>query len=399
MGAGGAGLHSGAAPVPSTGISARLLQFRLKAGRESPIETRHDGGLHVTGPLLVTGGAGFIGVNVVRRALAAGQRVVNLDLLTYAGNKDSLAGVMDDPRHVFVQGDIRDRALVARLLERHQPGAVLHLAAESHVDRSIEDAGAFLSTNVLGTHVLLDAALDHWRRLPEPRQAAFRFVHVSTDEVFGSLGPEGLFDETTRYDPRSPYAASKAASDHIARAYAHTHGLPVIVTNCTNNYGPYQFPEKLIPTLILSALEGRKLPIYGQGANVRDWLHVADHAEALLAVADKGRAGETYCLGGRAERTNLDVARAVCAALDRLAPRGDGKAHDSAISFVADRPGHDLRYAMDCAHVEAALGWRARMTFDEGIVATVRWYLDNRAWWQAIRARGFAGERLGLARA
>jgi dTDP-glucose 4,6-dehydratase len=353
----------------------------------------------VTGPLLVTGGAGFIGVNVVRRALQAGQRVVNLDLLTYAGNKDSLAGVMDDARHVFVHGDIRDRALVARLLERQQPVAVLHLAAESHVDRSIDDAGSFLSTNVLGTHVLLDAALDHWRRLPEVRRDAFKFVHVSTDEVFGSLGAAGLFDETTRYDPRSPYAASKAASDHIARAYWHTHGLPVMVTNCTNNYGPYQFPEKLIPTLILSALEGRSLPIYGKGANVRDWLFVEDHAAALLAVAAEGRAGETYCLGGRAERTNLDVARAVCAALDRLAPRGDGKPHDSAISFVADRPGHDLRYAMDCGRAEAALGWRARMPFEDGIVATVRWYLDNRAWWQAIRARGFAGERLGLARA
>ena len=353
----------------------------------------------MSGPLLVTGGAGFIGVNVVHRALATGLRVVNLDLLTYAGNKDSLGAALNDPRHVFAQGDIRDRALVSRLLERHQPAAVLHLAAESHVDRSIDDAGVFLQTNVLGTHVLLDAALDYWRRLSVERRDAFRFVHVSTDEVFGSLGSEGRFDEATRYDPRSPYAASKAASDHIARAYQHTHGLPVIVTNCTNNYGPYQFPEKLIPTLILAALEGRPLPIYGKGANVRDWLYVADHAEALLTVAAKGRAGATYCLGGRAERTNLDVARAACAALDRLAPRADGRPHDSAISFVADRPGHDLRYAMDCAHAEAELGWQPGMTFDEGIVATVRWYLEHPTWWQAIRARGFAGERLGRARA
>ena len=353
----------------------------------------------MTRPLLVTGGAGFIGVNLVRRCLASGLRVVNLDLLTYAGNRDSLSGVMDDPRHVFIQGDIRDRALVARLLERHQPGAVLHLAAESHVDRSIEDAGAFLSTNVLGTHALLDAALDHWRQLPDERRRAFRFVHVSTDEVFGSLGPEGLFDETTRYDPRSPYAASKAGSDHIARAYAHTHGLPVIVTNCTNNYGPYQFPEKLIPTLILSALEGRALPIYGKGENVRDWLHVEDHAAALLTVAEHGRPGETYCLGGRAERTNIEVARAVCAALDKLSPRADGKPHDAAIAFVADRPGHDLRYAMDCAKAERELGWRAEKRFEDGIAETVRWYLDHRDWWRAIRQRGFAGERLGLAKA
>ncbi|MCK6453703.1 MAG: dTDP-glucose 4,6-dehydratase [Alphaproteobacteria bacterium] len=353
----------------------------------------------MTRPLLVTGGAGFIGVNVVRRCLAAGIRVVNLDLLTYAGNRDSLAGVMDDPRHVFVQGDIRDRDLVARLLERHQPRAVLHLAAESHVDRSIDDAGAFLSTNVLGTHTLLEAALDHWRGLAEDRRHEFRFVHVSTDEVFGSLGSEGRFDETTRYDPRSPYAASKAGSDHIARAYRHTHGLPVIVTNCTNNYGPYQFPEKLIPTLILSALEGRKLPIYGRGENVRDWLYVEDHAAALVKVAADGRPGETYCLGGRAERTNLEVARVVSAALDRLSPRADGKPHAEAITCVPDRPGHDLRYAMDCAKAEAELGWRASMRFEDGIVATVGWYLDNRDWWQAIRRRGFAGERLGLARA
>ncbi len=353
----------------------------------------------MTRPLLVTGGAGFIGVNVVRRCIAEGIGVVNLDLLTYAGNRDSLAGVMDDPRHVFVEGDIRDRALVARLFERHQPRAVLHLAAESHVDRSIDDAGAFLSTNVLGTHALLEAALDHWRRLPDDRRREFRFVHVSTDEVFGSLGPEGRFDETTRYDPRSPYAASKAGSDHIARAYRHTHGLPVIVTNCTNNYGPYQFPEKLIPTLILSALEGRKLPIYGRGENVRDWLFVEEHAAALIKVAGAGLPGETYCLGGRAERTNLEVARAVCAALDRLAPRADGRPHEEAITYVPDRPGHDLRYAMDCAKAEAELGWRASMRFEDGIVATVRWYLDNRDWWQSIRRRGFAGERLGLTRA
>jgi dTDP-glucose 4,6-dehydratase len=351
----------------------------------------------MTAPLLVTGGAGFIGVNLVRRLVAAGEKVVNLDLLTYAGNRASLAGL--PASHSFVEGDIRDRALVAGLLARHRPRAILHLAAESHVDRSIDDASAFMTTNVLGTQVLLDAALEHWRGLDDAAKAGFRFVHVSTDEVFGSLGPTGLFDEQTRYDPRSPYAASKAASDHIARAYFHTHGLPVVVTNCTNNYGPYQFPEKLIPTLILSALEGRALPIYGKGANVRDWLNVEDHAAALEMVAARGEAGRTYCIGGKAEMNNLAVARAVCAALDRAHPRADGKAHDSAIAFVADRPGHDLRYAMDVRGIEAALGWKPRVAFAEGIAQTVDWYLANKPWWQAIRARGFAGQRLGLAKA
>ncbi len=351
----------------------------------------------MNGPLLITGGAGFIGANLVRRLVGAGERVVNLDLLTYAGNRDSLAGL--PAAHEFVQGDIRDRALVSALLAKHRPRAILHLAAESHVDRSIDDASAFMTTNVLGTQVLLDAALEHWRTLDDAGKRAFRFVHVSTDEVFGSLGPEGLFDEETRYDPRSPYAASKAASDHIARAYFHTHGLPVLVTNCTNNYGPYQFPEKLIPTLILSALEGKQLPIYGRGANVRDWLYVEDHAAALALVAAKGKAGRTYCIGGKAELTNLDVARAVCAALDRAAPRGDGKPHDSAIAFVADRPGHDLRYAMDVRGIERALGWSPKIGFAEGIARTVDWYLANKPWWQAIRARGFAGQRLGLAKA
>lgn len=349
-------------------------------------------------PLLVTGGAGFIGCNFVRRRLSAGDAVVNLDKLTYAGNRDSLAG-LPAGRHVFVEGDIRDRAAVENLLARHRPRAILHLAAESHVDRSIDDAVAFISTNVLGTHAMLDAALDYWRALPGPRQAAFRFVHVSTDEVFGSLGPKGKFDEAARYDPRSPYAASKAGADHIARAYAHTYGLPVIVTNCTNNYGPYQFPEKLIPTLILSAREGKKLPIYGRGENVRDWLYVEDHCAALERVLEAGRPGETYCVGGRAEKTNLETARAVCAALDRAAPRADKKKHDSAIEFVPDRPGHDLRYAMDAAKAERELGWRPATSFERGIERTVRWYLDNAAWWQAIRARGFIGERLGLERA
>jgi dTDP-glucose 4,6-dehydratase len=351
----------------------------------------------MNGPLLITGGAGFIGVNLVRRRLAAGDRVVNLDLLTYAGNRDSLASLANESRHVFVQGDIADRGLVGRLLDEHRPRAILHLAAESHVDRSIDDASAFMATNVLGTQKLLHAALAYWRGLGEAERRAFRFVHVSTDEVFGSLGPAGRFDETTRYDPRSPYAASKAGADHIARAYFHTYGLPVVVTNCTNNYGPYQFPEKLIPTLILSALEGRRLPIYGQGANVRDWLYVEDHAAALERVAAAGEPGRTYCIGGNAERTNLEVARAVCAALDRAAPRRDGKAHDSAIEFVPDRPGHDLRYAMDAGLIERELGWRPTVGFAEGIARTVAWYLEHRAWWQAIRARGFAGQRLGLA--
>jgi dTDP-glucose 4,6-dehydratase len=349
-------------------------------------------------PLLVTGGAGFIGANFVRRRVAAGDTVVDLDALTYAGNRDSLAG-LPEARHVFVRGDIADRGLVSALLDQRQPRAIVHLAAESHVDRSIEDASRFVATNVLGTHALLDAALDYWRALPEGRRGAFRFVHVSTDEVFGSLGRTGRFDEATRYDPRSPYAASKAGADHIARAYAHTYGLPVIVTNCTNNYGPYQFPEKLIPTLILAAREGKKLPIYGRGENVRDWLYVEDHCAGLERVLEAGKAGETYCLGGRAERTNLEVARAVCAALDCLSPRGDGKKHDSAIEFVPDRPGHDLRYAMDAAKAERELGWRPAVAFDDGIERTVRWYLENAPWWRAIRARGFAGQRLGLGRA
>jgi dTDP-glucose 4,6-dehydratase len=349
-------------------------------------------------PLLVTGGAGFIGANFVRRRVGAGDTVVNLDALTYAGNRDSLQGLPAD-RHVFVHGDIGDRALVKSLLQRHRPRAVLHLAAESHVDRSIDDPARFVAINVLGTHVLLDAALDYWRALSEERRRAFRFVHVSTDEVFGSLGKTGQFDEAARYDPRSPYAASKAGADHIARAYAHTYAMPVTVTNCTNNYGPYQFPEKLIPTLILAAREGRKLPIYGRGENVRDWLYVEDHCAGLERVLEAGRPGETYCLGGRAERTNLEVARAVCAALDRLAPRGDGRKHDSAVEFVPDRPGHDLRYAMNTAKAERELGWRPAVAFDQGIERTVRWYLDHAAWWQAIRARGFAGGRLGLGRA
>jgi dTDP-glucose 4,6-dehydratase len=357
-----------------------------------------DGRPHsMNGPLLVTGGAGFIGVNLVRRRLGAGDLVVNLDLLTYAGNRDSLAAYAKDPRHVFVQGDIGDRALVGRLLGEHRPRAILHLAAESHVDRSIDDASTFMATNVLGTQKLLDAALDYWRALDDADRRSFRFVHVSTDEVFGSLGPMGKFDENTRYDPRSPYAASKAGSDHIARAYFHTYGLPVVVTNCTNNYGPYQFPEKLVPTLILSALEGRSLPIYGKGANVRDWLYVEDHAAALERVVEAGEPGRTYCIGGNVERTNLEVARAVCAALDRAAPRADGRKHDSAITFVPDRPGHDLRYAMETALIARELGWRPTVDFEEGIARTVVWYLEHRGWWQAIRARGFAGGRLGLA--
>ncbi len=349
-------------------------------------------------PLLVTGGAGFIGCNFARRRVGAGDAVVNLDKLTYAGNRDSLGG-LPASRHVFVQGDIGDRPAVKNLLERHKPRAILHLAAESHVDRSIDNSAAFVATNVLGTQALLDAALDYWQKLSERRRKEFRFVHVSTDEVFGSLGTAGKFDEATRYDPRSPYAASKAGSDHIARAYAHTYGLPVIVTNCTNNYGPYQFPEKLIPTLILSAREGRTLPIYGRGENVRDWLYVEDHCAALERALEAGRPGETYCFGGRAEKSNLETARAVCDALDRLAPRADKKKHESAIDFVPDRPGHDLRYAMDIAKAERELGWRPTIAFADGIERTVRWYLDNAPWWRAISARGFAGRRLGLERA
>ena len=348
--------------------------------------------------ILVTGGAGFIGGCFVRQRLAdpGTARLVNLDKLTYAGNLDSLDGVRDDPRHVFVRGDIGDRALVARLLQEHRPSAVVNFAAETHVDRSIEGPRAFLETNVVGTFELLTAALAHWRGLEGPERDGFRFLHVSTDEVYGSLGPEGKFAETTPYDPHSPYSASKASSDHFVRAYRDTYGLPTLVTNCSNNYGPFQFPEKLIPLTILNALEGRKLPVYGDGRNVRDWLHVEDHARALRRVLDAGQPGETYNVGGNSERTNLQVVEAICRSVDALRPGLPHGPCRSLLTFVPDRPGHDRRYAIDTAKIERELGWRPEFAFEEGLEETVRWYLENPRWVGRVTSGGYRRERLGL---
>jgi len=345
---------------------------------------------------LVTGGAGFIGSALVRHLVRGGAwRVVNVDCLTYAGNLESLPGVLDHPRHVFARVDVRDGAALRSLFAEHRPNAVVHLAAESHVDRSIDGPGEFVSTNVLGTGTLLEVARAYWSALPTELSEAFRFVHVSTDEVFGSLGAEGRFDEETAYRPSSPYAASKAASDHLARAWAHTYGLPVIVTNCSNNYGPFQFPEKLIPLMITKALGGEPLPVYGQGANVRDWLYVEDHAAALERVLERGRPGETYCVGGNAERSNLELVQRLCALLDELAPDAAGP-HARRITFVADRPGHDLRYAIDSRKIRAELGWSPQHALEDGLRATVEWYLANRTWWERVRSGAYRGERLGL---
>ncbi|MHB8528230.1 MAG: dTDP-glucose 4,6-dehydratase [Caulobacteraceae bacterium] len=347
--------------------------------------------------ILVTGGAGFIGSALVRHLIAeTAYEVLNLDCLTYAGDPRSLAGVKDHPRYRFVKADVRDAGAVRKALGDFEPDVVTHLAAESHVDRSIDGPAAFVHTNVVGTFNLLAESVEYWRRLPDPRQGRFRFHHISTDEVFGSLD-EGRFTETTAYDPRSPYSASKAGADHLARAWGHTYGLPVIITNCSNNYGPYQFPEKLIPLMIIRALAGESLPVYGAGANVRDWLEVADHARALTAVFQSGAPGETYVIGGRCEKTNLEVVRKVCETLDRLRPRGDGRPYALQIAHVADRPGHDLRYAVDPAKLERELGWRAKETFESGLERTVAWYLDNEWWWRPILARRYSGERLGLA--
>ncbi|MDJ0390157.1 dTDP-glucose 4,6-dehydratase [Roseomonas sp. E05] len=348
--------------------------------------------------VLVTGGAGFIGSALVRRLVAEGRHtVLNLDKLTYAGTLTSLTTVADAPNYRFVQGDIADAALLARLFPEFDPDVVVHLAAESHVDRSIDGPGAFIQTNVVGTFTLLQAALGHWRGLPEPRKAGFRFHHVSTDEVYGSLGAEGLFTETTPYDPRSPYSASKAASDHLVSAWHHTYGLPTLITNCSNNYGPYHFPEKLIPLVTIKALQGEKLPVYGRGENVRDWLFVEDHARALQTVFERGTPGETYNVGGNAERQNIAVVRQICAVLDRLRPRSDGKSYAEQISFVTDRPGHDLRYAIDASKLRETLGWQPQETFESGLEKTIRWYLDNEGWWRPLLERSYGGERLGLA--
>ena len=347
--------------------------------------------------VIVTGGAGFIGSALVRQLIReTAATVVNLDRLTYAGNLDSVAEVTGDPRYVFARLDVCDHVGLARLFASHPPDAVVHLAAESHVDRSIDGPGAFVQTNVVGTYTLLEAARAHWERLDAERRASFRFVHVSTDEVFGSLGPNGAFCETSPYRPNSPYAASKAGADHLARAWHHTYGLPVIVTNCSNNYGPCQFPEKLIPLLILKALKGEPLPVYGRGDNVRDWLYVEDHAAALRLVLARGTPGETYAIGGSSERTNIVVAQTVCALLDELQPDSPHRPHARLITFVEDRPGHDLRYAIDCTKIEDALGWRPTESFESGLRSTVRWYLDNRGWWERVLSGAYRGERLGL---
>jgi dTDP-glucose 4,6-dehydratase len=331
--------------------------------------------------IFVTGGAGFIGSALVRQLMAETDwRVVNIDKLTYAGNLESLKTVADNPRHVFSHTDICDRAALDALFTQYRPDGVMHLAAESHVDRSIHGPGDFIQTNVVGTFTLLEAARGYWSGLDDDAKATFRFHHISTDEVFGSLGAEGQFSETTAYDPRSPYSASKASSDHLVRAWHHTYGLPVVVTNCSNNYGPYHFPEKLIPLMILNALAGKPLPIYGKGENVRDWLYVDDHARALRAVFERGQVGDTYCVGGNAERTNMQVVDALCALLDELAPRSDGQPYATQKTFVTDRPGHDLRYAIDAGKLRRDLGWQPTETFDSGLRKTVQWYLANQDW-------------------
>ncbi len=348
--------------------------------------------------ILVTGGAGFIGSAVVRRALSqTAHNVLVFDKLTYAGNLASLEPVSRSPNYRFVRADICDAKAVQRTLREFRPDIVMHLAAESHVDRSIDGPGAFIETNLVGTYTMLQAALDYWRSLPESERASFRFHHISTDEVFGSLGSEGHFREDTPYAPNSPYSASKAGSDHLARAWRHTYGLPVLITNCSNNYGPYHFPEKLIPLMVLNALEGKPLPVYGRGENVRDWLFVDDHAEALLLVAQQGVPGECYNIGGRSERRNIDVVEAICDLVDEFAPAADGRRRRELIAFVEDRPGHDLRYAIDSSKIERELGWRARATFETGLRKTVQWYLANRPWWEAIRSGAYRGERLGVA--
>ena len=344
--------------------------------------------------ILVTGGAGFIGSALVRRLLAdTDARVVVLDALTYAGHRASLSEPLADPRCVLVEGDITDAALVERVFDDHEPAAVLHLAAETHVDRSIDGPLAFVRTNVMGTAVLLERSRAYVRERPMAERAAFRFVHVSTDEVFGSLGAEGRFDEATPYDPRSPYSASKAGSDHLARSYFHTFGLPVIVTNCSNNYGPRQYPEKLIPTVVLKALRGQPIPVYGTGENVRDWLHVDDHARGLICALGAGAPGETYVFGGDNERTNLDLVRRICDALDLVAPATEP--HREKIAFVTDRPGHDLRYAVDASKAKRELGWAPAVRFAEGLEATVRWYVENPAWVEAVLADRYDLERQG----
>jgi dTDP-glucose 4,6-dehydratase len=346
--------------------------------------------------VLVTGGAGFIGSAVCRLFVSElGEAVLNVDKLTYAANLASLKPIENHPHYSFHRADIADRAALAGLLGTFAPEAILHLAAESHVDRSIDGPGEFIKTNIEGTYVLLEAALEYWRSLPAKRARRFRFHHVSTDEVFGSLGPDGEFSEESRYQPNSPYAASKAAADHLVRAWHETFGLPTMMSNCSNNYGPYHFPEKLIPLAILKALAGEKVPVYGAGDNIRDWLYVDDHARALHAVLTGGRPGESYNIGGDGERTNLDVVTAICELLDELVPGSPFRPHACLISFVEDRPGHDRRYAMDATKIRRELGWQPRESFETGLRKTVRWYLDNRWWWEPIWSERYRGDRLG----
>jgi len=344
--------------------------------------------------VLVTGGAGFIGSAVCRRLVGAGVDVLNLDALTYAGNLASLAKIDNAPNYRFAEANICDRRAVAEAFESFAPDHVIHLAAESHVDRSITGSDAFVQTNVVGTFTMLEAARAFWTQLSAAKKGAFRFLHVSTDEVYGSLGDDGFFKETTPYDPSSPYSASKAASDHLVSAWARTYNFPAVISNCSNNYGPYHFPEKLIPLIILNAVHGKPLPVYGAGENIRDWLYVEDHARALDLIVSNGRIGEKYNVGGRNERRNIDVVRRICAILDKLEPMG--KPRESLISYVADRPGHDMRYAIDATKLETELGWKAQETFDTGIEKTVRWYLENEWWWRPLREKVYSGERLGV---
>lgn len=347
--------------------------------------------------IIVTGGAGFIGSNFIHLALQnTGISIINFDKLTYAGNLDSLQDIENNPHYTFIQGDICDQELVEQLFGENQPAAIVHFAAESHVDRSIDGPATFIQTNINGTFALLEAARRYWRNLPEKDKNIFRFLHVSTDEVYGTLGETGHFTEETPYAPNSPYSASKASSDHLARAYYHTYGLPVVITNCSNNYGPYQFPEKLIPLMILNALEGKTLPVYGTGQNVRDWLYVEDHCRAILTILAQGLPGEKYNIGGHNEKANLSIVHTLCDILDEKRPRPDGKSYREQIAFVKDRPGHDLRYAIDAAKVQRELGWLPAETFETGIVKTVDWYLNNMQWCQRVTDGSYRRERLGV---